>query len=157
VEIRRALGELLGEFMCEQEQGRPLAGEELSGQVWMPVKHAARAAGVPERSAFRWAKKRAVEVRRSGKVQLVEVAALAAYAARPVNARVAGGGAGMAADAMPAAIIPGSPGFPGLQAPSAATLAAEESAEERLCLIEVLLEELEARLAALERAAGVAG
>jgi len=30
-------------------------------------------------------------------------------------------------------------------------------AEERLCLIEVLLEELEARLAALERAAGVAG
>ena len=34
--------------MYDQEQGRPLAGEELSGQVWMPVKHAAleRAAGV---------------------------------------------------------------------------------------------------------------
>jgi hypothetical protein len=55
----------------------------------MPVKHAARAAGVPERTAFRWAKKGVVEVRRSGKVQLVEVVALRAYAARPVNATAA--------------------------------------------------------------------
>lgn len=157
VEIRWALDGPQGAVMYEQEQGRPQAGEELSGRVWMPVKHAARAAGVPERSAFRWAKKGAVEVRRSGKVQLVEVAALAAYAARPVNARVAEVGATVAAGASLAAFAPGSRGFPGAQAPIAATTAAEEALEERLCLMEVLLQELEARLEALERAAGAAG
>jgi len=142
--------------MYEQEQGRPQAGEEQSGQVWMPVKHAARAAGVPERSAFRWARKGVVPVRRSGKVQLVEVAALAAYAARPVNGRVAEGAAGMAAGATVAVIGRCSIGIPTVPAGTAATAAAE-AAEERLCLLEVLLEELETRLTTLERAAGVAG
>lgn len=136
--------------MFEREQDRPLAGEELSGQVWMPVKHAARAAGVPERSAFRWAKKGVVPVRRSGKVQLVEVAALRAYAARPVNARVAEVGANVAAGAGLAVFASGSQGIPEAAAANAATLAAAEAAEERLCLIEVLLEELERRLVSLE-------
>lgn len=63
-----------------------------AGQVWMPVKHAARAAGVPERTAFRWAKKGVVPVQRSGTVQLVEVGALRAYAMRPANATVAARG-----------------------------------------------------------------
>jgi len=102
--------------------------EELSKQVWMPVKHAARAAGVPERSAFRWARRGVVPVRRSGKVQFVEVAA---------NANLA-------------VIDSGSRGIPGDAAANAATLAAAAAAEDRLCLIEVLLEELERRVEALE-------
>ena len=57
--------------------------------MWMPVKHAAAAAGVPERSAYRWAKRGVIAVQKSGKVQLVEVGALRAYAARPVNATAA--------------------------------------------------------------------
>lgn len=64
----------------------PIAATVAAGQ-WLPVKAAAREAGVPELSAFRWARRGVVPVQRNGKVQLVEVAALRAYASRPVNGR----------------------------------------------------------------------
>lgn len=112
-------------------------------RVWMPVKHAARAAGVPERTAFRWAKKGAVVVRRSGKVQLVEVAALRAYAARPVNARAAAGGAAT--------------GGGGEVAPAASTLV--EAAriadwDERLCALEMVFEDLFQEVEAIRKRLG---
>lgn len=106
----------------------------VAAQVWMPVKHAAREAGVPDRSAFRWAKKGVIPVRRSGKVQLVEVGMLKAYASRPVNAEVAPSAAtvAMAASAAPAA---------------ATTSRVDEVAkiadwDERICALETVMEDL---------------
>jgi hypothetical protein len=115
-------------------------------RVWMPVKHAARAASVPERTAFRWAKKGVVEVRRSGKVQLVEVAALRAYAARPVNARVAAGGA-----------VTGAGG--GVAPVAAAATPVEDAAriadwDERLCALEVVFEDLFHEVEAIRKRLG---
>jgi hypothetical protein len=78
-----------GEVAAAFRMTRPpdsIAATVAAGQ-WLPVKAAAREAGVPERSAFRWARKGVVPVQRNGKVQLVEVVALRAYASRPVNGR----------------------------------------------------------------------
>lgn len=106
----------------------------VAAQVWMPVKHAAREAGVPERSAFRWAKKGVIPVRRSGKVQLVEVGMLKTYASRPVNAEVAPGGAtgGLAASVAAAAATPS-------RVDEAAKIA---DWDERICALEGVMEDL---------------
>jgi hypothetical protein len=115
-------------------------------RVWMPVKHAARASGVPERTAFRWAKKGVVEVRRSGKVQLVEVAALRAYAARPANARAAAGGVVTGGGGR---VAPGS-------APTAPVAEAAGIADwdERLCALEMVFEDLFQEVAAIRKRLG---
>jgi hypothetical protein len=78
-----------GEVAAAFGMARPseLIAATVAAEQWMPVKAAAREAGVPERSAFRWARKGVVPVQRRGRVQLVEVAALRAYASRPVNGR----------------------------------------------------------------------
>ena len=139
--------------MFDMQQGGPLARSGGEEQIWMPVKHAARAAGVPERSAFRWAKKGVVQVRRSGKVQLVEVAALRAWAARPMNARVAADGATGIPGAGVAAIEQGSNRISQPALTFSAVVAADADIteqEERLCLLEVAAEEMERRMAALE-------
>ena len=132
--------------------GAAAAPASMAGQVWMPVKHAARAAGVPERSAFRWAKKGVIPVRRSGKVQLVEVAALRAWAARPVNARQAGAAA-TAGAVLLAGGAASSTQVPGLVAPFPAGVApasAVPDLHDRLCALEDFAEDVSARLAALE-------
>lgn len=102
-----------------------------AGQVWMPVKHAARATGVPERTAFRWAKKGLVPVQRSGKVQLVELGALRAYALRPSNASIA-------AQAAPVATVAGSSRLD--------EVARIADWDERLCALEDALEEIYERV-----------
>ena len=132
------------------EAGMAAAPASTAAQVWMPVKHAARAAGVAERSAFRWARGGIIPVKRSGKVQLVEVAALRAWAARPMNARQAGAAAttGMATAAHGSS--PRSPRLTAAPPGGVAPLPAVADLEDRLCALEDFAEDVYARLAALE-------
>ncbi len=54
--------------------------------VWMPFAAAAEEAGTSVHSVFRWAKAGRIQVRRYGKLKVVEVGAVRAFAARPRNA-----------------------------------------------------------------------